>query len=365
MTGADAPDSLPRTARLRAWLELARCSNLPTCLSNTLVGTAIALPAGAPFPWWRWAFISVAIVCLYTAGMFLNDIVDREVDRDERGERPIPSGRVTVRAAALATMLLVVTGVAIGFSCDVKTGLWVLALVIAIVTYNAIHQRTAAAIGVMGLCRGLVYVVAWSAAGGIAMKSGASLMWPALGMTGYVAVLSLVARRECSLPGRRLRPAVLLLPIAGLWPLALLTDSGWGAVGVVLAAAGLVAGWLLLSARHLATPSPANHHGLGCRDRPDRRRYPHRPRSPRGGRSGRGFVPADTCGPTVGFRGHKSLLIVRKRIVERGLREVAGFPAVAAAARGAVGVCRSRSRSAIGGQRQVYWGIRVSRRTVA
>ncbi len=52
--------------------------------------------------------LPVASTCLYWAGMALNDYADRDLDRLERPERPIPSGRVTPhQALALAAGLTI------------------------------------------------------------------------------------------------------------------------------------------------------------------------------------------------------------------------------------------------------------------
>ena len=47
----------------------------------------------------RTAGLACSSVCLYWAGMAANDWADRELDAVERPERPIPSGRISPRAA--------------------------------------------------------------------------------------------------------------------------------------------------------------------------------------------------------------------------------------------------------------------------
>lgn len=84
---------------------LAELVRLPAVLSvpgDVLVGAAAAgWPSGR-----RTAGLIGASVCLYWAGMVLNDWADRAVDALERPHRPIPSGRVRPAAAvALATGL--------------------------------------------------------------------------------------------------------------------------------------------------------------------------------------------------------------------------------------------------------------------
>ena len=94
-------------ARLAAYAELARISNLPTCLSNVLVGCAIGAAAGrAVLGVGTVAGLAVGIALLYIAGMALNGAADIEVDRAERPQRPIPSGRISLRAALFSGLFL-------------------------------------------------------------------------------------------------------------------------------------------------------------------------------------------------------------------------------------------------------------------
>ena len=83
-------------------------SNLPTVWTNTLAGTVLA---GADVEPGRLALLALAFSLLYTGGMYLNDAFDRESDRRERPERPIPSGRVTARSVFAIGFGLLAAGV--------------------------------------------------------------------------------------------------------------------------------------------------------------------------------------------------------------------------------------------------------------
>lgn len=87
---------------VRAVVELVRAPAALSVPGDSLAGAAAA---GWPFGG-RSVALSASAVCLYWAGMALNDYADRELDRTERPERPIPSGRVSPRfALGLATGL--------------------------------------------------------------------------------------------------------------------------------------------------------------------------------------------------------------------------------------------------------------------
>jgi 4-hydroxybenzoate polyprenyltransferase len=204
-------------ARIRAYAELSRLSNVPTVASGALAGTALGAHAHADpalLGDWRAPLTSALACCgFYVAGMALNDLVDRTIDRDERPHRPIPSGRVAPRGAATFASVLVVGGLFLLSFGAVERLLAAIALVFCIVLYNAIHARTRASIAVMGACRGLVLVVG-------ALAFGLPPTWTpivgcALLLAVFVAGLSLVARGEADAAahdaptGNRLGPTLL------------------------------------------------------------------------------------------------------------------------------------------------------------
>ena len=102
--------------------------------------------------------------CFYVAGMMLNDVIDVERDREERPDRPIPSGKVSRQAALLVTIGLLVRGlVCVALAGSMKHG-WGTAeffrtvvlgccLVTCIVGYDWLLKQYWIAPVVMGSCR--------------------------------------------------------------------------------------------------------------------------------------------------------------------------------------------------------------------
>lgn len=81
-------------------VELVRAPAALTVPGDVLAGATAAGRRIGPAT----AGLAGASVCLYWAGMALNDWADREVDAWERSHRPVPSGRVGARTAfAVAT----------------------------------------------------------------------------------------------------------------------------------------------------------------------------------------------------------------------------------------------------------------------
>ncbi|MEU0132700.1 SCO3242 family prenyltransferase [Streptomyces sp. NPDC006296] len=106
---APAPDRPPVRARLRAWAELLRVSALFTVPGDALAGAA----ATGLRPGRGTALAVGASLCLYEAGMALNDWADREEDAVDRPHRPIPSGRIAPGAALAAAGTLTAAGLAL------------------------------------------------------------------------------------------------------------------------------------------------------------------------------------------------------------------------------------------------------------
>jgi len=168
---------------------LARFSNLPTVWTNALAGTVIS---GAAFVKADVGRLCLAISLLYTAGMFLNDAFDREFDARARPDRPIPAGEVTAGEAFSIGWLLLAAGVLVIAVQGSRTATaWASLLAAAIVLYNYRHKHNPFGPLVMGVCRGLVYIVAAAASGTVAL----TVIVAAAALTAYVIMLTWIAKR--------------------------------------------------------------------------------------------------------------------------------------------------------------------------
>lgn len=218
----------------RAWIELARLSNAPTVVTNTLVGFTLAsvvVPTPSPttiasgwpsLDWPRFALVAAIALLLYTAGMILNDAKDADRDKETRPERPIPSGRVCrTRALALGFLLLVV-GVGLAALLGLPALVMASGIAVGVVLYTWLHAEHAWAVIFMGACRFGLYPL-----GAVAGGDGAWTDVPpaVLIFGGAVALatllLTLVARAESSAPSDRKSPwtrplawAVVFVPLA-------------------------------------------------------------------------------------------------------------------------------------------------------
>lgn len=233
MTSAALRQRNEPATRLSGWLTLARISNMPTVLSNTLAGAAIArvVEPSAPL-----ALVALAMAAFYTAGMLLNDVCDFSWDRSHRPDRPLVVGTVSRASALYATCALFALGALLLWIVSARALLAGFVLVALIVVYDAWHKTNPLSPLVMAACRLMVYVTAFVA-----------FAWPPvpfLWIAGALLVLHLVgltaiAKSEAHPTMTGYWPAVLLV----LPPLYFLVS-----VPLVAAADGV---WLGASVRYI------------------------------------------------------------------------------------------------------------------
>jgi 4-hydroxybenzoate polyprenyltransferase len=187
--GEGATRHLTARSRPRAYVMLARFSNLPTIWTNVLAGTMVS---GAALIAADFASLALAISAFYTAGMFLNDAFDREFDARLRPDRPIPAGDVTARETFAIGWLLLAAGLAlVSVFGNFNASICAILLACAIVLYNYRHKNNPYGPIVMGVCRGLVYCVAAAATAAVTP----AVVVAAFAVAAYVVALTWIAKR--------------------------------------------------------------------------------------------------------------------------------------------------------------------------
>lgn len=175
----------------RAYLDLVRLPNLFTAAADVLAGF---LYSGADLARWTdLVALIAASVCLYAGGVTLNDVCDVERNRVERPERPIPSERISRRAALRLAVALLVIGFGFAALTSTRAAMIAGSLIVAIVLYDAVLKSTPVAPAVMGLCRALNLALGMRAAGSLwtaAAMTPIGLMWL------YITSVTFFARHE-------------------------------------------------------------------------------------------------------------------------------------------------------------------------
>jgi len=172
------------------YLALARISNSPTVVSNTLAGAALA---GALWPDGKMGLVAIAMVLFYTAGMYLNDLLDYALDCRERPERPLPSGIVSRPAATILVIALFAAGSTLLSYVGLLPFLSGLVLIALIICYDRWHKTNPLSPLLMALCRLMVYITAFLAFSG---QSLLALLIPGGLLVLYVIGLTYIAKTE-------------------------------------------------------------------------------------------------------------------------------------------------------------------------
>ncbi|MEU9699377.1 SCO3242 family prenyltransferase [Streptomyces sp. NPDC047981] len=180
--------------RVTAWAELLRVSALATVPGDALAGAAAA--GLRPN---RSTLLAIgSSLCLYEAGMALNDWADRAEDAVDRPGRPLPSGRVTPRAALAASAVLTAAGLALAARAGRPALATATALTATVWAYDLHLKHTPAAPATMAAARALDVLL-----GAVATANSCALRAPraaALGAAGAVGAhtyaVTAVSRHE-------------------------------------------------------------------------------------------------------------------------------------------------------------------------
>jgi UbiA prenyltransferase family len=169
-------------SRVGAFVSLVRAPAALTVPGDTLAGAAAA---GQRLRGRR-LLLPLASVCLYWAGMALNDYADRRVDAVERPERPLPSGRVRPAEAFAVAAGLTGAGVALARLGGGRPAARVAMLLAgAVWAYDLMLKRGPLGPVAMGACRGLDVLLGAGGASDVraALPAAASLAAHTAGVT--------------------------------------------------------------------------------------------------------------------------------------------------------------------------------------
>lgn len=231
-----------------AWLQLIRLPAVFTALPDVVAGYVIIVWASSdrfhPSHAWPLLALVAASGLLYMSGMVFNDCFDAEDDARARPERPIPSGRIGLKAAFVFGMLLMAGGLGCAMLAG-KIPVYVAGvLASAIWLYDGLLKLKwlTACLG-MALCRFLNMLLGMSLLSETLLLKlpayDAEVLGPPLLLAFYVASVTMISRVEDSgeaaegAPGGGRTRAVLVLGAAGFAAtlvLAVLALPSWANV---------------------------------------------------------------------------------------------------------------------------------------
>lgn len=150
--------------RLLAFAQLMRLPNVFTAFADialaACVGVALMPDASREYIL-TMLVLAVASGCHYLAGMVWNDVFDLAEDLRDRPFRPLPSGRIFLRTAAVLGSILTIAGV--GFSVLGGAAVIGVGLAAAVLLYDAWLKRTPFGPVGMAACRFLNVLMGLSA----------------------------------------------------------------------------------------------------------------------------------------------------------------------------------------------------------
>lgn len=196
--------------RFFSYLQLARPANIVTAMADIMAGFAIGgMVAGGVEHIDSRALLALlgATMGLYGGGIVLNDVFDAKIDQIERPERPIPSGRVSIRSASLFAVILYSLAIALAFTVSSLSGNLAVAIAFFATFYDK-YTKHFAFWGplTMGLCRALNLFLGISAGG----MPEPALIYIALIPLFFIMGVTLLSRGEVHGAGRSLLTGAIL-----------------------------------------------------------------------------------------------------------------------------------------------------------
>ncbi|MEQ8787413.1 MAG: UbiA family prenyltransferase [Pirellulaceae bacterium] len=241
---SSASKSAPaRPSPLLDYLRLLRIPNVFTAMADVAMGFVFVHPlTDARYPgqavfsglFERGVFplLVLASSLLYLAGMVLNDVYDVEVDRQERPERPIPSGRIPLVTAMRLGYGMLLGGVVLAWLAGLlapwqgalpwRAGVVATLLAGAVPAYDRVLKKTSVGPMAMGACRFFNVLLGMSVAGGAAQGGLAVLAFTpaqlvaAAGIGVYIAGVTLFARDEAKQSRQLQLGAALVVMVMGI-----------------------------------------------------------------------------------------------------------------------------------------------------
>lgn len=181
-----------------AYITIMRPANLVASVADVLAGVAISgyfLTTAFDFEHLGpIILLCISTLGLYSGGVIFNDVFDAERDKKERPGRPIPSGAIAQKDAAVFGGICFTIGVVAAAAVNLTSLALALMILIAALTYDkwSKHFSIIGPIN-MGLCRGLNLLL------GVSIFSRTPEIWwlvIAIIPIAYIAALTIINRRK-------------------------------------------------------------------------------------------------------------------------------------------------------------------------
>ncbi len=137
-------------------------------------------------------FLLLASSCLYAGGIVFNDIFDLNLDKKERPERPLPSGKISKQGATIFATILLIIGITSASFVGVYSFVVAINIAAFALLYDSWGKHQSLGPLNMGICRGLNLLLGLSAS-----PENLHNVWMLTFIpTIYIATVTMISREE-------------------------------------------------------------------------------------------------------------------------------------------------------------------------
>jgi protoheme IX farnesyltransferase len=136
---------------------------------SSVAGYLLGFSEANPFSWTTLILLTIGGYCMVGASNVFNQIIEKDLDAlmDRTKNRPVPSGKISVRNAFLLGCLLTIAGLGILYSINPKTAMFgAISIFLYTSVYTPLKTITPLAVFVGAFPGAIPYMLGWVAATG-------------------------------------------------------------------------------------------------------------------------------------------------------------------------------------------------------
>lgn len=134
---------------------------------SSVAGYLLGFSDGHPFSWATFILLTVGGYCMVGASNVFNQIIEKDLDAlmDRTKNRPVPSGKMSVRSAFVLGAVLTLAGIAILYSINPKTAMFgAISIFLYTSIYTPLKTKTPLAVFVGAFPGAIPFMLGWVAA---------------------------------------------------------------------------------------------------------------------------------------------------------------------------------------------------------
>ncbi|GGE97842.1 heme o synthase [Flavobacterium limi] len=149
--------------------EITKAGLAISVLFSSIAGYLLGVNSDNPFQWSVLAVLMIGGYCMVGASNAFNQVIEKDIDSlmDRTKNRPVPSGRMSPKAALLVASLLTITGIVLLYTINAKSAMFA---AVSIFLYTSVYTplKTVTSLSVfVGAFPGAIpFMLGWVAATG-------------------------------------------------------------------------------------------------------------------------------------------------------------------------------------------------------